>query len=103
MLYAQVRPKTGLGNSWVFNKSVSNNKLNHSKTVYGNLKTAQADGLYQSHYVDDHPINHSDPPYSTIKPAYRPHKPNCISSSSLDMKHQYSFKAFGNPKVERNS
>jgi len=68
--------------------------------VIGNLKRAKRDGLYNTDYVVDHPVHHSDPPYIIIKPAYRAHKPVGMSNA-LDMKHQYSFNAFGHPLVER--
>jgi len=77
--------KSALGQS-VFSRQDGQPKLAHSKTVYGDLRAAQEDGLYKNHYVYEHPVHYSDPPYSVIKPAYRPHVPIGMSNS-LDMKH----------------
>ena len=63
------RPKTSTRNS-VFDQQESK-RLAHCKSVIGNLKRAKADGLYQTEYIEDHPIHFSNPPYVHIKPGYR--------------------------------
>lgn len=86
-----------------FKSVFSKNKkasLKKSGTVYGNLQRAQEDGLYKTNYVEDHPVHHTDPPYSTIKPGYRAHVPVGMCNQ-LDMKARYSFDPFGKPKVAR--
>ena len=90
----KARPQTSTRNS-VFDKK----RLTHSKSVIGNLKRAQADGLYKTDYVTDHPIHFTNPPYVLIKPNYRPQIPVNVKDT-VGLKHMYSFDKFGHPNGE---
>mmetsp|Transcript_13633 Transcript_13633/g.23211 ORF Transcript_13633/g.23211 Transcript_13633/m.23211 type:complete len:244 (-) Transcript_13633:236-967(-) len=64
--------------------------------------SSQTLGFHQTDYVKDQVNHFSDPPYSIIKPAYRPSIPE-PNTNQINTKHVYSFEAFGKPKKQRST
>lgn len=56
--------------------------------------------MLQTHYLNDNPNHFSNPSYSLIKPAYRPHEP-MANFDHLKLKARPSFQAFGDPNITR--
>ena len=64
------------------------------------MDVAKKEGLMSAATINDACKNQSDPPYMVIKPGYRPHIP-LPNFNQIQMKHQYSFKPFGDQNMIR--
>ena len=67
------------------------NLINHRNKVFLKRLTSS---IKNNHFTD--------PPYSTIKPGYRPSMP-MPNLNQLEIKHIYSFSPFGDPKHVRGN
>lgn len=79
---------------------VSRNAQALNNALTENLAAAQGDGYYKTDYLKDQIDHHTDPAYCIIKPSYRPSMPQ-PNTNQLAIKHNYSFKAFGDPDLPR--
>lgn len=71
-----------------------------SNAMNDNLKSSQSQGFYKVGYMLDNINHHSDPPYCTIKPGYRPSIP-FPNNNQLEIKKLPSFHPFGMAKNPR--
>ena len=78
----------------------SRNESNIKDTLADNLKSMQEKGFHRTDYIKDQIDHFSDPSYAIIKPGFRPSMP-FPNHDQLEVKHMYSFNAFGEPKHPR--